>query len=230
MKLRDLLKALLISSANETAYIIAENLFPDNPQEFVDLMNKRAQELGATKTHFVNPCGMHDDKHITTARDLSTIARYAMTFKDFRDIVGSKDYQLEPTNKHNWGVLAASNKLFRYKSDYYDEVTGVKTGYTSQAGHNLVSSARNKDGMELMAVVMGVKVINSDKDVYHSSKDLLEYGFKNFAIQRVADSGQLVKSVPVIDAEDSSSLDLVTQKEFKSVLPLDTSKWNIIKI
>jgi D-alanyl-D-alanine carboxypeptidase len=99
MKMGDLLKALMISSANETANIIAENLCPTR-DEFVDLMNKKAVELGAVNTHFENPCGAHEDNHYTTPADLAKIARYAMTIPEFRDIVKMTYYSLPSTNKH----------------------------------------------------------------------------------------------------------------------------------
>ncbi len=99
MRMEDLLKALMISSANETANIIAENLCPTR-QEFVDLMNKKAIELGALNTHFENPCGAHEDNHYTTPADLAKIAQYAMSFEDFREIAAMSYYSLPSTNKH----------------------------------------------------------------------------------------------------------------------------------
>lgn len=230
LRLEDLLNALLITSANETANIIAENLSPTR-LEFVDLMNKKAKELGATDTNFVNPCGAHNPNHYTTAKDLSNISRYAMTIPKFRDIVSKDSYSLPTTNKRtSWGKLPVTNKLIGSKSNYYARVIGVKTGSTGEAGHNLVSSAVNNDGMELLAVVMGVKEPGAEKSIFSYSKELLEFGFRNFSIQRIANAGEVIRNVPVSDAKDNVSLDLLTQGNLDSVLPNDKNTWNIEKV
>jgi len=226
--MKNLLDALLISSANETANIIAENLC-DTRQDFIDLMNEKAREIGALDTHFENPCGAHDDNHYTTAADMAKIAVYAMRNEEFRKIVEKKSYQIPPTNKHDsWPVLYSTNKLLRNNKNELFHVTGIKTGYTGPAGQNLVSSAINDEGMELIGVVMGVMQTTPTENSYTYSEKLLEYGFKNFAVQKVIDKNQTVKSVYVSGAEDNAELlDLVTSDELKCVLPIDKSKWNI---
>ena len=230
LKLSDLLHALLIKSANETANIIAENVCPTR-KDFIDLMNTKADELGATNTHFVNTCGIHNDEHYTTAGDMAKIARYAMTIPGFREIVKKTHYTMPLTNKHDkkgWGYLGTTNRLFDYKSDYYTEVTGIKTGYTSQARNCLVASAIDKNGMELISVVLGVKNPPGETHaIFKYSKELLEYGFKQFSIQNVIPPNQLVKKVQVQDAEKDSQLELVTAEAFNCALPLDKNDWNV---
>jgi len=222
-KMEDLLKALLIKSANETANILAENVCPTR-QDFIVLMNKKAQELGATGTHFVNTCGIHDDNHYTTASDLSKFARYAMTLQPFRDIV-SQEYLNMPTTKQHpsWPVLASTNKLLLSKSKYYTKVIGVKTGYTVEAGNNMVSDAVNDSGMELISVVMGAA--QGKREAY--SKELLEYGFKNFSIQNIVEAKSLIQHLKVTDSADKKGIDLVTANSFGCVLPDDKSSWDI---
>lgn len=230
IKLGNLLEALLISSANETANIIAENLSPTR-QDFVDLMNKKAVELGATGTHFANPCGAHDPNHYTTAADLAKFARYAMTLPKFREIVDMDKFQMPPTNKHDsWPVLATTNKLMQAnKSDKYI-INGVKTGYTGPAGYNLVSSAVNSDGMELISVVMGVRNDGAQNNVKVFSKELLDYGFDNFSRVSFQTSGKVYRSVTVEDAKDSLPLDLVTKGDISSVMPNDQTNWDFKEI
>lgn len=230
IKMQDLLKALLITSANETANIIAENISPTR-QEFVDLMNNKAKELGAMDTHFVNPCGSHDPDHYTTASDLAKIARYAMTIPGFREIVNMKSFQMPPTNKHDsWPVLATTNKLMQSdKSELY-EINGIKTGYTVPAGFNLVSSAVNSGGMELISVVMGVRDDAAKDNVRIFSKELLDYGFNNFSLVTFQKDNTVYRSVDVEDAEDTVPLDLVTKGGVSSVLPNDRSKWDFKEI
>jgi len=229
MSMENLLNAVLISSANEAANIIAENICSTR-QEFVDLMNEKARELGAVKTHFVNPCGMHDDNHYTTASDLAKIARYAMSLPKYREIVKKTEYTLPPTNKHqSWPTLYTTNRLLRSKSNGLFEVNGIKTGYTGPAGQNVVASAVNEEGMELISVVLGVKEITNEKNAFTYSNILLEYGFKNFSLQKLVDANQIIANVPVEGAEEDTLLSLVADNEIKAVLPADSSSWNLSK-
>lgn len=229
LRMEDLVNAMLIQSANETANILAENLAPTR-KDFIDMMNNKAKELGATNTNFTNPCGMHDNEHYTTARDLSIMARYGMTIPKFREIVAKDSYAMTPTNMHkSWDMLYTTNRLLYQTSDFFSKVTGIKSGFTSQAGFNLVSSAINNDGMELIAVVMG-ETDHPQSRVVNDSKTLLEHGFKDFYIQKVADAGQAVKSVAVGGAKEPTNVDLVLESEFKTVLPVDKNEWNISAI
>lgn len=222
--LEDLLNAMMVRSANDAANIIAENV-GSSYDDFIEQMNKKARELGATNTHFVNPHGMHNDDHYTTVRDMATIARYAMSIDKFREIVKKPYYDMKPTNKHEeWDRLYTINRfltnLQEYKSDYFTPI-GIKSGYTSQAGNTLVSAAVNDSGMELIAVVFGAKGSNNNSDVYDFSKELLEYGFKNFSRKKLLKSNQLVESVNVEDATDNPSLDLVAESDISAILPSD---------
>lgn len=234
----DLLKALLITSANETANIIAENLF-DTRQDFIDYMNKKAAELGARDTHFVNANGVHHKEHYTTAADMAIFARYAMTFPKFREIVSTVNYQLPPTNKHDsWPTLYTTNRLIRYpdnsrwKSDIYT-FTGIKTGFTEPAGFNLVASAKNNDGMELISVVMCVKNydnasgLDAKTAVNVYTKRLMDYGFSNYAVQTVIKKGDKIAEFSVSNAKDGSPLAAIADEDIKSVLPVDVYKWDI---
>jgi len=224
IKLEDLINALLIRSANDTANIIAENIGPTY-EDFIGQMNKKAQELGATNTHFVNPHGMHDNSHYTTVRDMAKIAAYAMKNEKFREIVKKPYYDMSPTNKHEkWDRLYTINRfltnLQEYKSEYFTAI-GIKPGYTSQAGNTLVSAGVNDDGMELIAVVFGVVSSNNSSDIYECSKELLEYGFINFSRQKLIGSGQIVKNIHVEEAAENPSLNLLSESEVSAVLPND---------
>lgn len=226
LRMEDLVNALLIRSANETANIIAENLAPAR-KDFVDMMNKRAKELGAVNTNFTNPCGLHGMEHYTTARDLSVITRYAMTIHKFREIVAKDSYAMTPTNMHKkWDMLYTTNKLLYQTSDYFSKVTGIKSGFTSQAGFNLVSSAMNNDGMELIAVVLG-ETDHPQSRVVSDSKKLLEHGFQDNSIQKLTNAGQVIKSVSVSGAKDDMNVDLVTGNDFSCVLPVDKNEWKV---
>lgn len=227
---KDLLNALLIRSANETAFVIAENIGP-TPEAFFAKMNERAKELGALNTNFVNPCGMDtsekDKDHLSTARDLALISKYAMTLPLFREIVKKTGHTIPPTNKHDEEVfLPTTNKLFqaRYKSEYYTEVTGIKTGYTNRALFNLVASAIDDNGMELISVILGCP---SDA-IYQYTKELLEYGFKNYTQKNLIAANTYVTSVSVADASFNPNLDLVAAEDLKCILPNEPNAFDNI--
>lgn len=224
LKMIHVLNALLIRSANETAYIIAENICSSH-QEFFDLMNKRAKELGAECTNFINPSGMDNTPdghlHVSSAYDLALMARHAMTLPEFREIVKKTHYAIPPTNKHDEKIfLNTSNQLLFSESEYYTEVTGIKTGYTDRALANLVSSAKDETGMELIAVVMGVEQY---KDVFTYSQQLLEYGFKNFSLRHILAENSYAETVHVSNASGNGNLDLLVSEDFICVLPKDTN-------
>ncbi len=238
LTLENLLNAMLIKSANETANIVAENI-SETRGEFIDLMNKRAAELGAVNTHFVNPCGKDDAKedaeHLSTARDMANIARFAMNMPKFREIVNKEYYkELPSTNDHPaWDPLHTTNKLLWPKNSYPYElegeeytytVNGIKTGYTSGAKNNLIVSAVNEEGMELIAAIMHA---SGSSIVFSSAKKLLRYGFEHYGLQKITEANRIVKNVAVENAKKNGRLDLVTASDLNCALPLDESQWNI---
>jgi D-alanyl-D-alanine carboxypeptidase/D-alanyl-D-alanine carboxypeptidase (penicillin-binding protein 5/6) len=239
LTLDELLHAMLIVSANEATNIVAENLYPTRA-DFVAEMNNMAIAIGAKNSTFTNPCGIDeyekDANHFSTARDLALIAKECLTFPTFRDIIRNKQLNmLPPTNKHEkWNVLNTTNKLLGQSFKYGDTsddrnqftITGLKTGSTSRAGANFIASAVNKDGFELISVILGVN--NSPKNtVFDFTQTLLRAGYENFSIQMVADRNTLIKNVQVKDASDDGKLDLVTSGTVKAMLPNNKAEWNI---
>lgn len=242
MTLKDLMYALLIVSANETGNIIAENLSPTRA-DFIEEMNRMALEIGAKNTTFTNPVGIdeyeRDANHYSTARDLAIIAKECLTFQSFRDIISNtKLNMLTPTNKHNkWNVLNSTNKMigksYNYGPDTGDDryqftVTGMKTGSTMRAGANFVSCAVNKDGLELISVVMGVSN-KPNRTVFDFTETLMRAGYENYSKQMIIDRNTLIESVQVVDAEDNGTLDLVTNGKLEYILPNDKNEWNLEK-
>ncbi|MGI6114171.1 MAG: D-alanyl-D-alanine carboxypeptidase family protein [Mahellales bacterium] len=221
LTLEQLLYGLMLPSGNDAAVAIAEHI-SGSIDEFVRLMNEKAKEIGAINSNFANPHGLHDDNHYTTAYDMAIIARYAMlNLPKFKEIVGTSYYSLPPTNKqeeerkwHN------SNKMLHQSSKYYYEyATGIKTGYTSQAGNALVSSA-NKDGFELLAVVLN----NKQHTIYPNTRALFEYGFFNYIEVNLIDKGQDITQVEVKNVaveEEDMPLVLVSSDEYSNVFAKD---------
>ncbi len=242
LTLDDLLHAMLIVSANETANIVAENLYPSK-DDFITEMNKLAIEIGAKNTTFTNPCGIDeyekDANHYSTARDLALIARECLKLPTFRDIVSQKKLDmLPPTNKHEkWIVLNNTNKLvgqsFNYGLDTGDDrnqftITGIKTGSTMRAGNNFVASAINKDGFELISVVLGVNN-KPNRTVFDFTEALFRAGFENYSNQLVIDRNTLIENVQVANAADDGKLNLVTSDKVEAILPNDEALWNLEK-
>ncbi len=221
-----LLNALLIQSANDSAVALAKHV-SGSVEEFAKLMNKRAKELGALNTNFTNPHGLPDKEHVTTAYDLSMIAKYAMTIPKFREIVKTVKYQIPVTEKTDeirylrnrnrlLSGIGPSNKMeYNGKSIdiKYDIVDGIKTGYTSEAQQCLVSTAY-KDNRRVISVVL--KAIRTD--VYSDTRKLIDYGFDNFKVISVVNSGTMLKTIPVQNGVEDT-VDLVTQDSIsKTVL------------
>lgn len=174
---------LMLNSVNESGYALAEHVAGSLPA-FADLMNEKAASLGCTNTHFANPHGLNDSNHTTTAHDMALILWAALQNETFYQIDSATSYVIPATEKNPKGFTCTMHhKMMLSSSEHYDErVKAGKTGYTSIAKNTLVTYAE-KDGMELVCVVM--------KDagggvVYQDTKSILDYGFSNF---RMVDMG-----------------------------------------
>jgi len=168
VKVRDLLYALMLRSANDAAVALAEHA-AGSVEAFAALMNEKAKSLGAKHTRFVNPHGLHDPRHLSTAYELALITRYAMENETFRAIVKAPYYIVE--RSVNQGDLWMVNKAKFLEQYAYAE--GVKTGYTNQAGYCFAGSAY-RDGRRLITVVL-----NSPQRVADTIA-LMEHGFNDW--------------------------------------------------
>lgn len=187
MTMEECLYALMLESANECAYAIAEHVGGDY-DSFIKMMNDKAAELGCQDTHFNNPHGLPDENHYTSANDMALISREALQNDTFRMIVNTKRYTIPPTNKHEEETYLSNHHkmLNNYEGErqyLYDYCIGGKTGYTSVAGSTLVTFAE-KDGMTLICVVMKEQAPNH----YLDTRSLLDYCFENFQIYNVAEN------------------------------------------
>ena len=220
LKVQDLLELFLIHSANEIGYIFAENI-SGNVDKFADLMNQKASEIGCKNTHFVNPNGVHDDNHYSTAYDLSLIAKEAMKNDIFRQIVSTASYTLPNSNKYSRidRTLITTNDLIKKQSNnYYEYAIGIKTGFTTPAKNCLVSSA-TKDGKTLIAVVLRS---NTDNNRYNDTKTLFNYGFDNFSKKDIVKSGSTIKTIDVKNATSATkNLNLVAETGINTMVTND---------
>lgn len=174
MSVSDMLKSIAVSSANDCACAMAEHI-AGSEEAFVARMNQRAQELGMKNTHFVNCTGLDDSpeaaSHKTTAYDIALMSRELL--KNHPKIKEFTTIWMDTVRNGTFG-LSNTNKLIRF----YQGATGLKTGFTSSAGYCLSATAQ-RDGMELIAVVMGA---DTSQNRNAACKQLLDYGFANFAL------------------------------------------------
>lgn len=172
LPLSELLRAILIASANDASNVVAENLGGSVPK-FMEGLNAYLQELGCEQTHFCNPHGLHHPEHTTTPYDMALVTREALRCSTFCSIVSMPRYTLPKSNLTYERHLLQTNRLLRRGEYFYPFAIGVKTGYTSKAGRNLIAAAR-KDGRTLIAVLFGCA---SNSERYQGVKNLFEEAF-----------------------------------------------------
>lgn len=188
MPVSDMVKSIAVSSANDCACAMAEHI-AGSESAFVERMNQRAKELGMNDTHFVNCTGLDDDpnarEHVTSAYDIALMSRELMLHHP--DIRKFTTIWMDTVRNGEFG-LSNTNKLVRF----YPGATGLKTGFTSAAGYCLSATAQ-RDGMELVAVVMGCA---TSQDRFAACKGMLDYGFATYAV--VTPTLEESVSVPVV--------------------------------
>ncbi len=203
MSVRDMVKSIAVSSANDCACAMAEHI-SGSESAFVDAMNQRAKELGMADTHFVNCTGLDDDpgakEHLTSAHDIALMSRELL--KNHPAIKEYTTIWMDTVRNGAFG-LSNTNKLVRF----YPGATGLKTGFTSQAGYCLSASAE-RDGMELVAVVMGCE---TSAKRFAACKSLLDLGFANYALVQ-----------PEIPAETTVPVKLGAE-EFVNAVPAENT-------
>ena len=209
MSVSDMLKSIAVSSANDCACAMAEHI-AGSEEAFVALMNRRAQELGMQDTTFVNCTGLDDgpqaEQHRTSAYDIALMSRQLLQYHP--DIKKYTTIWMDTIRGGSFG-LSNTNKLIRF----YQGATGLKTGFTSSAGYCLSATAQ-RDGMELIAVVMGA---DSSAQRNAACKQLLDYGFANFArfdptLDQPAQVPVLLGAAPAVEAVLSQTGGLLVDK------------------
>jgi D-alanyl-D-alanine carboxypeptidase (penicillin-binding protein 5/6) len=200
LSLRDLLKALMLPSANDAAMTIADGL--GSRSAFVDSMNAKADELGLKGTSFANPIGLDDPDNYSTAHDLALAARRLLRDPALAKIVDSPHARLTTGAKPR--TVTNRNRLV----SQYPWVSGVKTGHTRQAGYVLVGSA-TRGGVSVISVVTGEPGESARDD---DSLSLLRYGLGQFRRAQVVDSRKKV-AVAKVDYHDEDRIDIVPDRD-----------------
>lgn len=219
--IKDLMYALLVKSANDAAIVLAEHI-GGSVENFSEMMNKKAKELGCQNTNFINPNGIHNNNHYSTAYDLYLIASYCMKNETFRKYVSTTNYTLPATNKYEATdrVCITTNDMLRPKSKYYNKnVIGIKTGYTTESQNCLIAAAE-KNGIQLISVVLhGETNPDGSSQRYIDTTNLFNYGFDDFKFTDIITKGKVIKNIEIPNAsKDTKQLDLIAEDTLNGYL------------
>lgn len=235
LSVRQLLYAMMLQSANEAASIVADYFGNGSISAFAEMMNQKAQEIGATNSHFVNPHGLYNDEQYTTPYDLYLITNYALTSEKtkavFNEIIGTTRYQIPATDHNREHNLVTTNLMMdrpRGGQYYYEPVKGVKTGTLDEAGRCLISTA-SKDGYNYMLVLLGARV-DDRYSAFTESKAFYEWAFKNFSYKTVLDEPTVVGEIKVNLAWDKDHTLLYPEKPFSYILPNEVEASDIQQV
>jgi len=211
MTMGDLLKAILLNSCNDACVAVAEAMC-GSESKFVELMNKKAVELGLRDTHFANSNGLYAPDQYSSAYDLAQLARHALQYPVLRRLVATTKMTI-PWPGKPWGrVLQNHNKLLWMLRG----ADGVKTGYVKESGKCLVASA-TRGGWRLLAVVL------NSEEVWKDAKGLLEYGFARFRMVRIASRGHSAGRAPVAGGR-SNAVALVAAQPISAVVKAENAR------
>ncbi len=232
LTVEDLLYVMLIPSANDAANALAEHV-GGNIESFSAMMNTRAKELGCTGSNFTNPSGLQEKEHYTTTRDLYLISKEAINKPIIKKIIKATQYTLPETNKYTDTVMkrifTTTNYMIRPSlTKYYcDYCIGGKTGYTTDA-KNCVIEYAEKDGIQLIAIVMGENASVKGKK-FLDAKKMFEYVFKNYENMQVATENEKCETIKINNGtKDTRNLD-VLYKENVNILKKTDSNTQIEK-
>ena len=190
IKLKDLLYALMLQSSNDAAVAIAEHL-AGSVEDFCDMMDSKARELGAADTNFETPNGLDSGEHHSTAYDMAVITCYALKNEEFVNIINTK--QITVKSDRCTYTIINKNRLL----NEYEGAIGVKTGFTGKAGNCFVGAAE-RDGMTLVSVVLGSGWGSVGKErKWTDTKNILNYGFDNYEYYDLCCDGDYIDSIPV---------------------------------
>ncbi len=213
----DLVYMVLMSSYGDCSLLAAVH-YGGSVENFVNMMNSRAAELGLTGTHYENPIGLHHEQNYTTARDTYILTKFALQNETFKEVCESTRHTVQ-TSMSGQRVLSTTNFLQDNTTNYYyTYAKGVKTGYTDEAGRCLVSTA-SYNGYNYMCLVFGCPP--NEKKHFTESKELYRWAFNNFEFKKVADTSNPVAEISVDLSLDTDFVSLYVDEGFVSILPKD---------
>lgn len=219
----ELLYGLMLPSGNDAALALAHYVGNGNIDNFVDMMNRKAGQLGCSSTHFVNPHGLHDPMHYSTAYDLAVMTKYALDKPYFREIVKSEFYMVKSLSS----IIETTNYLIDpdYPQYYRSYATGVKTGYTDQAGKCLISTAE-KDGYEYLCIVLGTPFSYAENVNYAmlDTGELYDWAFENIFTTPILKQNEIVKTLGIEFVWGNDPVEIIPEQEVSALLPKNYDK------
>ena len=225
LTVRQLLYAMLLSSSVDATNLLAEKV-AGSIDEFVKLMNARAQELGMTNTNFTNPTGAHDERHYTTAEDMAILVRLAMKNESFREIVKAQSYMIPATEKSPVSrKITNKNHLVSnlLRNDYYYKyATGIKTGYSGIAKSCIAASAE-KNGISLLALVFEAETEDNVAHGFNDCRTLFDYVFSNYEIQTIAKKDAVIAQTGIEHTRRDKKLILKSQEKITVLRPKNSA-------
>lgn len=232
LTLEQLVHCMMLQSANEAASGVASHF---GSQAFIDLMNNKAAELGCSNTHFVNPHGLYDPDHYTTAEDLFRITKWALSVPGFYEIACKARYELPETNKNYEKTLATSILMQDKSSAYYTSyIRGIKTGTLEQSGRCLVSTAE-KNGMSFCLVLMGCPMENTatfwedGRSVFNETRVIYDWLFDNAALINVVSPDTVTAEIALRYAAKKDSIILYPLGELYAIVRRNSETKPIIR-
>ena len=228
LTVEQLLYCLLVPSGNESANVLAQAV-SGSIDGFVALMNERAKQLGCENTHYVNPHGLHDPNHYSSAWDIYLVTREAMKHELFMTVCNSKSYEIPATNVNEKSrTLHSTNYLisnWRALGYLYRDAQGIKTGSTDEAGHCLVSSAM-RGSRTLISVVLGADRREEEDGVtrtysFIETSRLFDWGFDSFTSRKILSADEPICEVPVALSSETNYVVVHPAEDLTRMLPND---------
>ena len=240
VSINDLLNSLLVGSANDSAYVLAQYImnhgnnypyddsrtaeenFNNSINQFSELMNRRAKELGCKNTKFLNPNGIHNNFHYSTAVDLAIIGQTAYKNQTIREIATKLEYTIQDSSVYRpteRTMKQTNSLLYSDRNAYYEYANGLKTGYTEAAEYCIVASS-SKDGFDLIAVVLHSDNISDDNISREADcKKLFEYGYNTYQITNIIQKDTIITTLKVKNGnKELQELNLLSDKDITAVL------------
>lgn len=225
LSVEKLLYAVMLPDANEAAMMLADYIGDGSVPYFVELMNKRAAELGMKDTHFTSPHGLPDPESYTTARDMAILARHAMALPGFSPLISVTAYNGGPTNINQTLNWSSTNRLLVSSSPYYNRfASGVKSGYHQTLGSYAVSMAK-RDGYSYLLVVLastGVDEAGKDNSTFSAfaeSNRLYSWAFDTFRVKTLLEKGKNFGEVPLKLSWGKDFLRIMSADNFTALIP-----------
>ena len=212
-KVEELLKAVSIASANDAVVALAEKV-AGSKERFVDMMNEKASKLGLTNTHFMNPHGLDEENHYSTARDMGVMAKELLKYKDILNYTSKyEDYFKKKDGSSIW--LVNTNKLVKF----YEGMDGLKTGFTSSAGYCLTATAE-KNNLRFISVVMGEESIENRTE---DTLKLLNYAFNTIKKEVIFSSDKKIDTLK-LKLADKKKVDVYLKNDIARLTEINADK------